>query len=113
MRHNHSAFFGLGDFASRKASTFSGAIAHDIANLGVFWPSPFVSPALDRRESEWRRQWRQPRRKREQNSRFCGHNGLRFFADCAAKKWPLRGNATQRKQAGSSNIANFLSMYSR
>src|SRR2546425_8053080 len=27
-------------------------------------------------ESEWRRQWRQPRRKREQNSRFCGHNGL-------------------------------------
>src|SRR2546428_7675096 len=64
-------------------------------------------------ESEWRRQWRQPRRKREQNSRFCGHNGLGFFADCAAKKWPLRGNATQRKQAGSSNIANFLSMYSR
>src|SRR3989442_15828077 len=27
-------------------------------------------------EPEWRRQWRPPRRKREQNSRFCGHNGL-------------------------------------
>jgi len=53
------------------------------------------------------------RTQREQSSRFSGHNGLRFFADCAAKKWPLRGNATQRKQAGSSNIANFLSMYSR
>jgi len=27
-----------------------------------------------------------------ENSRWCPHNGLRFFADGAAKKWPLRGS---------------------
>ena len=26
------------------------------------------------------------------NSRYAAHNGLRFFADRAAKKWPLRGS---------------------
>ena len=26
---------------------------------------------------------------REQNSRYASYNGLRFFADCAVKKWPL------------------------
>src|SRR5215468_12619423 len=30
--------------------------------------------------------------KREQNSRYPLNNGLRFFSDCAAKKWPLRGS---------------------
>ena len=30
--------------------------------------------------------------KREQNPRYRPHNGLRFFADQAAKKWPLRGS---------------------
>ena len=25
-------------------------------------------------------------------ARHASHNGLRFFADCAAKKWPLRGS---------------------
>jgi hypothetical protein len=30
-------------------------------------------------------------KKREQNSRQNQHNGLRFFADYAAKKWPLSG----------------------
>ena len=29
---------------------------------------------------------------RERNSRFATHNGLRFFADGAAKKLPLRGS---------------------
>ena len=38
-------------------------------------------------------------------------SNLRFFADYAAKKWPLRGNT--RKQASSTNIANFLSMDTR
>jgi hypothetical protein len=31
---------------------------------------------------------------REQNSRYAQHNGVRFFADCAAKKGPFRGSRT-------------------
>jgi hypothetical protein len=34
----------------------------------------------------------------KQNSRWSHHNGLRFFADCAVKKWPLRGSL--RRPAG-------------
>jgi len=30
------------------------------------------------------------------------HNGLRFFADCAAKKWPLRGSGLSGIENGRS-----------
>ena len=40
-----------------------------------------------------------PPKQREQNSRYASHNGVRFFADCAAKKGPPFG-AVELKPRG-------------
>jgi hypothetical protein len=42
-----------------------------------------------------------------------GCNGVRFFADCAAKKWPLPGQQESDILPVNTNIDNFLSMLAR
>src|SRR5437867_6403777 len=49
-----------------------------------------------------------PATQREQNSRYDAHNGLRFFADCAAKKWPLRGSAERESARCTSGLGSLL-----
>jgi hypothetical protein len=44
----------------------------------------------------WALKLPEPLKQREQSLRYASHNGLRFFADCAAKKWPLSGQQKQR-----------------
>ena len=67
-----------------------------------------MEPAVVAAERHAGNGWRAVTAKREQNSRFNGYNGLRFFADCCREKVAPSGQLTDRCFSGCEALTTSL-----